>query len=123
MSRHAIQFFSIFVSGSTIDTPFPFPIKSEAPQTDRLIGGCYFFLDLSICGISPASHKKIHVKICLLSNLENFDFFDLKMIRTCQKSHPVESAVIDLRMARAIEISQTFGVCVAIIFNINVMKV
>jgi hypothetical protein len=67
------------------------------------------FFDFSL---QPGEKKKICMKCCLLCNLEDFDFFDLEMLRPRENDALGQSGVVGVREAKVREID---GVCVAVI--------
>jgi hypothetical protein len=56
----------------------------------------------------------------LVRDFENFNFLHLKIPRTREKRFPAQSGVVGVSLAKVI--SETVGVCVAVIGNNNVKK-
>jgi hypothetical protein len=77
------------------------------------------FLDFRISTIPKAHADKICVKSGLLCDFENFNFFDLEILRTRENDVIVQAGVVRLSVAKE---SGTEGVCVALIGNNNVRR-
>jgi hypothetical protein len=77
----------------------------------------FFFFNFLIFLIPEAEKSKIYIKTCSVCNLEDFNFFDLEIQRTWENEIVVQSGVVGVTDAKG---SETVGVCVAVMGNINV---
>jgi hypothetical protein len=67
-----------------------------------------------------AGEQELRGKYCLVCDFEDFNFFDLQILRTCENDSPAKSSVVGVSGAKG---SPTEGVCVAVTANKNVRKV
>jgi hypothetical protein len=77
------------------------------------------FRDFRVFTIPKAQANRICVKICLLCDVENFNFFHLEILRTRENDVIVQSGVVGVSAAKG---SETVGVYVAVIVNINIRR-
>jgi hypothetical protein len=74
-----------------------------------------FFSDFLVFAI--LNTQRVCLKGCLVCNLEDFDFFDLEIVRTRENDILFQSGVVGVTSAK---LSVTVGVCVAIVENTDV---